>query len=447
MLEPYDLGPPVHDGLLLDLYELTMGQSYFVEGRHEDPVTFSVACRSLPTGWGYLLAAGLDDVLTDLEAFSLTEVALDYLDSTGIFAEAFLDHLRSVRFTGSVRAMPEGTPLFADEPLLELTAPLLQAQLVESVVLNRLHYQTLVATKASRCVDAAVGRRLIDLSVRRAPGPDAGLRVARATWLAGFDATSNVMAGCRYGIPVVGTMAHSYVQAFGDEFEAFRAFRRSFPNGVLLVDTYDARTGTERAVAAAGAALAGVRLDSGDLFARSREVRALLDGSGCSGAIILVSGGLDEYRIAESVAAGAAIDGFGLGTKVASSADAPSLEMAYKLVEYAGRPTFKVLGEQPTLAGAKQVWRVVEDGAFKYDTIEGARAFAVGEPLLVAAMEDGRRTVPSDLAEARGRAHQARLELPEQLRLPRTDAPVARLGPALSRLQHELRFPSRARPA
>ncbi len=333
--------------LLLDLYELTMAQSYVDEGMTA-PATFSLFARHLPRDWGYLVAAGLDDVLSYLETLAFGAEELSYLRSTGLFTPTFLDHLGRLRFTGSVRAMPEGTVCFPNEPLLEVTAPIVEAQLVESAIVNQVHFQTLIASKAARCVEAAVGRRLVDFGLRRTHGYDAGLKAARSAYLVGFDATSNVLAGQRYGIPIAGTMAHSYVEAFGDEAESFRAFVRAYPDGTtLLVDTYDTVRGIERAaavgreLAAAGHRLGGVRLDSGDLGADSAEARRILDAAGLTDATIFVSGNLDEHTIAALLAAGAPIDGFGVGTRMGVSADAPYLDMAYKLVAYDGRPTLK----------------------------------------------------------------------------------------------------------
>ena len=309
--------------LLTDLYQLTMAASYHAEGAHELPATFSLYARRLPDGWGYLVAAGLEHALAYLQSLAFEEDELEYLESTGLFRAAFLDHLRTVRFRGAVRAMPEGTLCFPDEPLLEVDAGLLEAQLVETMVLNELYVGSLVAGKAARCVDAADGRTLVDFALRRTQGPGAGMRVTRSSWLAGFDATSNVLAGRELGVPIAGTMAHSYVEAFEDELTAFRAYARSFPErAILLVDTYDTLAGVRRAatvgreLAGTGQRLAGVRLDSGDLDALARETRKLLDAEGLGDVTIFASGGLDEREIARLLAAGAPIDGFGVGTPV-----------------------------------------------------------------------------------------------------------------------------------
>ncbi|HZQ99526.1 MAG TPA: nicotinate phosphoribosyltransferase [Chloroflexota bacterium] len=432
--------------LLLDLYELTMAQSYVDEGMTA-PATFSLFARHLPRDWGYLVAAGLDDVLSYLETLAFGAEELSYLRSTGLFTPTFLDHLGRLRFTGSVRAMPEGTVCFPNEPLLEVTAPIVEAQLVESAIVNQVHFQTLIASKAARCVEAAVGRRLVDFGLRRTHGYDAGLKAARSAYLVGFDATSNVLAGQRYGIPIAGTMAHSYVEAFGDEAESFRAFVRAYPDGTtLLVDTYDTVRGIERAaavgreLAAAGHRLGGVRLDSGDLGADSAEARRILDAAGLTDATIFVSGNLDEHTIAALLAAGAPIDGFGVGTRMGVSADAPYLDMAYKLVAYDGRPTLKTSAGKATWPGPKQVWRRRDArGPADLVALAAEPGPAEAEPLLLPAMADGRRTGTTSLAEVRARAR-AEIErlAPEQRRLTAPAAPSVGFSAELVRLRDAL---------
>ncbi|MCS7007263.1 MAG: nicotinate phosphoribosyltransferase, partial [Thermoleophilia bacterium] len=273
-----------HSALLVDLYELTMGEAYVREGLADREATFSLFFRTLPPGWGYALAAGLEDALRYLETLRFEDDEVAFLERSGRFSERFLERLKELRFSGSVRALPEGTAVFPNEPLLEVTAPLLEAQLVETMLLNEIHLQTLIASKAARSVEVAGGARLVDFSLRRTHGGEAGLKVARASYLAGFDATSNVLAGAKLGIPISGTMAHSFVEAFPDELEAFRAFARAYPDdAILLVDTYDTIEGTRTAIAVAeelaaeGHRLRGVRLDSGDLAVLSRAVRTLLD--------------------------------------------------------------------------------------------------------------------------------------------------------------------------
>ncbi len=342
--------------LLTDLYELTMGESYVAEGIAERPATFQLSCRSLPPGWGYFVAAGLADALGYLEGLRFTADELAYLETTGLFRAAFLDRLERLRFTGEVRAMPEGTVFFPDEPVLEVTAPLLEAQLVETVVLNEIHFQSLIASKAARCVDAARGRRLVDFGLRRAHGGEAGLKVARSSYLAGFDATSNVLAGLLFGIPAAGTMAHSFVECFEDERAAFEAFLRAYPRGsTLVIDTYDTVEGARvaaraaRTLAGRGVRLGGVRLDSGDLLELSRSVRRVLDEADLADVTILASGNLDEREIARLLAEGAPIDGFGVGSRLGVSADSPFLDAAYKLVAFDGRPVLKLSAGKATL--------------------------------------------------------------------------------------------------
>jgi nicotinate phosphoribosyltransferase len=399
--------------LLLDLYELTMAQSYFDRRIAAAPATFSLFARHLPTGWGYFLVAGLDDVLAYLEQLAFSRDDLAYLEHSGFFHRPFLDWLGQLRFTGSVRAQAEGTVCFPQEPFLEVTAPLVEAQLVETVVLNQVHLATLVASKAARCVQAAQGRRLVDFGLRRTHGSDAGLKVARSAYVAGFDATSNVLAGERYGIPIAGTMAHSYIQAFPDELTAFRAYAQTYPDAcVLLVDTYDTLAGARRAavvgreLAATGHRLRGVRLDSGDLAELSILVRGILDGADLHDATIFASGSLDEHVIAASVGRGAPIDAFGVGSRLGTCADAPYADMAYKLVACNGRPVLKLSAGKATWPGPKQIWRRSgPDGALE-DLIGLADEAAPpdGEPLVVETMRAGRRIENPTLAQTRERA-------------------------------------------
>jgi nicotinate phosphoribosyltransferase len=411
--------------LSIDLYELTMAASYFAEGVHLRPATFSLFVRTVPPGWGYLVAAGLDDILTFLESLRFEDSDIAELEQTGLFDERFLEYLAGLRFQGEVRALPEGTAFFAEEPLLEVTAPLIHGQLVETAVLNELHYQSLVAGKAARCVDVAGGRTLVDFGLRRTHSPGAGLRAARASYLAGFEATSNVLAGQVYGIPLAGTMAHSYVESFASELEAFRAYGRRYPDrAVLLVDTYDTEEGVRRAAAVGqelagrGHALAGIRLDSGDLGELSARARALLDEAGLPNVTIFASGGLDEREIDRLVRKGAPIDGFGVGSRLGTAADSPYLDMAYKLVELEGRPTLKLSPAKSTLPGRKQVWRVSLAGSFAYDVVAsytdpdppGA------EPLLELVMRAGQRLRAEPLPRSRDRCLAQRSSLPGEHR-------------------------------
>jgi nicotinate phosphoribosyltransferase len=419
-------GARSHSALLLDLYQLTMAQSYFAERLHERPATFSLFTRSLPRGWGYLVAAGLSDVLDYLEHFRFTSDDLAYLDETTLFTADFLEVLGELRFSGDVRALPQGTLFFPEEPVLELTAPVLEAQLVETVVLQEIHFQSLVAAKAARSVDVAQGRTLVDFGLRRTHRADAGIRVARSSYLAGFDATSNVLAGELYGIPIAGTMAHSFVECFEDELEAFRAYARSYPDrAVLLVDTYDTLDGVRRAgqvareLAAGGHRLAGVRLDSGDLAELALASRGILDEAGATEAVIFASGGLDERDVAELLEAGAPIDGFGIGSKLGTVADSPFADMAYKLVEFDGRPTLKLSPDKTTWPGAKQVWRLRAEDHFAHDVVAlaGEQPPEGAEPLLRPVMERGRPVDEDTLDAARSRCAAQREGLPGRHRL------------------------------
>lgn len=417
--------------LLTDLYQLTMAQAYWhhrVDGR----ATFSLFVRRLPEERGYLVAAGLEDVLRYLEGLRFTSGDLEYLESTGIFDPAFLEYLATVRFTGEVWAVPEGRIVFAQEPLLEVTGPILEAQLAETYIINQVQLQTLIATKAARCVWAAKGRGVVDFSLRRTHGTDAGLKVARCSYLAGFDGTSNVLAGKVYGIPIAGTMAHSFVMAFPSELEAFRAFAQSFPERcVLLIDTYDTVEGARvaaqvaREMEAHGSRLRGVRIDSGDLLELSRQVRRVLDEAGLDYVRIVASGGLDEYQIEELTEAGAPIDSFGVGTRMGVSADAPWLDMAYKLVSYEGRPALKLSQGKASLPGEKQVYRFYDDEGLIREDVLALRDEHVpgGEPLLQKVMEGGRvlGQYPS-LEELRQRFRDEFRRLPEAYKALRPSA-------------------------
>ncbi len=405
MREPQDLS------LFTDLYELTMAQSYFQEGMH-DPATFSLFIRKYPRHRAYFVAAGLEDVLRFLEEFHCTKESIDYLHSTGIFSDDFLDYLSELRFTGDVWAMPEGTLFFKDEPVLEVTAPIIQAQIVETFIINQVNLQTLIATKASRCVWAGNGKAMVDFSLRRTQGIDAGMKVARASYIAGFQSTSNVLAGKLYGIPISGTMAHSYVTSFEHEVDAFRAYARSFPDrSVFLIDTYDTLEGARKAVevakemAARGQRLQGVRLDSGDLLALSKQVRQVLDQAGLHYVRIVASGGLDEFEIQELLEQGAPIDGFGVGTKMGVSGDAPWSDMAYKLVRYNQRPVLKLSAGKVTLPDEKQVFRRLEGDKFLEDIIAlRDESPDDGVPMLEQVMRAGRLTKPlPSLTEVRER--------------------------------------------
>jgi nicotinate phosphoribosyltransferase len=407
--------------LLTDLYELTMAAGYFSE-KMTAPATISLFIRNQPKNWGYFVCAGLEDALTYLENLRFTEAELEYLQGTRIFDDDFLDFLSRLRFSGDVRAMKEGEIFFAGEPILEVTAPIIEAQIVETCLINAMHLGSMICTKASRCVGAAAGRPVVDFSLRRTHGADAGMMVARSSYIAGFRATSNVLAGYRHGIPISGTMAHSYITAFDDELEAFRAFARAHPdNAVLLIDTYDTLSGARKACQVGlemrkrGQKLQGVRLDSGDMAMLSRHVRAILDDAGLHDTLVLASSGFDEYKIGDVLAAGALIDGFGVGTNMGVSRDAPSVDMAYKLVDYDGRSVLKLSADKVTLPGAKQVFRALDDGdLFDHDIIalrdEGPPPKC--KPLLGDVMKKGKRMFEEGLEDAMKRCVVSLARLP-----------------------------------
>jgi nicotinate phosphoribosyltransferase len=403
--------------LFTDLYELTMARAYVAEGMRGTAV-FTLFVRRLPGSRNLLLACGLDAVLASLEALRFTPDDLEYLRTLDLFPETFLAWLRDYRFTGDVHAVPEGTPVFANEPILEVVAPIAEAQLVETLVMNQIHLQTVLASKAVRVVTAAQGRPVVDFGSRRMHGIDAAVQGARAFYVAGVEATSNVLAGRRYGIPVSGTMAHSYIQAHEDESSAFRAFAGLFPGAVLLADTYDTLSGVRRAIeVASGPAplrISAVRLDSGDLAALAREARRLLDAAGLTDVRIVASSDLDEHRIAALVADKAPIDGFGVGTAMGVSRDAPALDLVYKLAEYDGEGRTKLSADKPVLPGRTQVFRREQDGRIVGDIIGRFDERLDGRPLLRQVMAGGRRTADAQapLAAARQRAADALARLP-----------------------------------
>ena len=391
------LGP-----LFTDLYELTMAAGYF-NRRLLSAATFSLFIRDYPPGRKYFVAAGLQNALEELESLRFSSEELAFLRETGLFSSDFLSFLKKFRFTGSVFAMPEGSIFFVNEPILEVTAPLIEAQIVETFLLNTVGFQTMIASKAARCVHVAAGRPLIDFSLRRTQGHDAGMKVARSTYLAGFAGTSNVLAGREYGIPLSGTMAHSFVQAFGSESEAFSAFAETFPDSsVFLIDTYDTIAGAYEAVNIAlemkkkGHALLGVRLDSGDMVRLSREVRKIFGDAGLSEVKIFASSGFDEFKIEKVIEAGAQIDAFGVGTTIGVSADAPFIDIVYKMVRCDRRDVRKLSPGKVTLAGEKQVFRDCDkNGSYRSDTI-GLRSDSFNDRLLLLGpvMQNGRLTRP-----------------------------------------------------
>jgi nicotinate phosphoribosyltransferase len=415
---------PLTSPLLTDLYHLNMIQAYLDHGETKTAV-FEFFVRKLPPRRGFLIAAGLEQALDFLENLRFTPEEIDWLARTRRFEKGLLDRLAEFRFTGAVHAVPEGRLFFANEPILRVTAPMPQAQLVETRLINILHFQSLIAAKAARMVLAAPGKVLVDFGLRRAHGAEAGLMAARASYIAGFAGTATVLAEEEFGIPIFGTMAHSFVEAFETESAAFESFARSRPEGLtLLIDTYDSEAAAKKVVAltprlaAQGIKIRAVRLDSGDLIALSKSVRRILDDGGLADVTIFASGGLDEDYIAEIAQAGAPIDGFGVGTNLTTSSDVPALDCAYKLQEYAGLARRKRSAGKATWPGRKQVWRRYgADGRIAGDVLSLETDTQAGEPLIELVMKDGRRTgaAPS-LAAIRARAARDLERLPEPLR-------------------------------
>jgi nicotinate phosphoribosyltransferase len=408
--------------LLTDLYQLTMLQAYDEEQMDETAV-FSLFVRRMPLRRNYLVACGLDDALRFLETLRFDAAALDYLSSLRRFSDRFLRRLESFHFTGDVHAVAEGTPLFALEPILEVVAPLAEAQFVETAVMNLIHQQTVIASKAARVVEAAAGRSVVDFGLRRMHGLHSGLATARACYIAGVDATSNVAAGQRYGIPVSGTMAHSYVQAHDDEDEAFRAFARLYPDTVLLVDTYDTLDGVRKVTALAretGRAfrVSAIRLDSGDLRALAVESRRILDEAGLPQVQIVASSSLNEDLIAGLIRDGAPIDVFGVGSEMGVSRDVPTIDIVYKLVEYAGRGRLKLSPGKHVWPGRKQVFRIGGVEGARHDVVGHHEEQLDGRPLLEPVMTGGQRTAAGrvSLDEARGRREREIDQLPRPVR-------------------------------
>ena len=406
------------DALLTDLYQLNMMQAYWDHGLTE-PATFDLFCRRLPPHRNVLIACGLESALDYLEGLTVTAADLEYLDSLDRFSKDFLDRLERLRFRGEVRAVPEGTPVFGNEPILEVTAALPEAQIVETYLLSTVHHQTMAASAAHRLAAAAKGTPVVDFGTRHAQGAAAGADTARAAYIAGLAATSNVAAGRRFGVPVSGTMAHSYIQAHECESDALAAFAAAHRATTLLVDTYDVRRGVGRVVDLAKQRgdrfdVAAIRIDSGDLGANARLAREMLDGSGLTSVRIIVSGDLDAERIAELVAAGAPIDGYGVGTALAASTDAPYLDTAYKLAEYAGQGRMKLAASKRTWPGRKQVFRQIENGVAVRDLLGTSDEALDGRPLLQPVMADGQRvdgTRPS-LEAIRSHKSQCLAEMP-----------------------------------
>ncbi len=404
---------PAPDALLTDFYQLTMLQSYYEMGMEETAV-FEFFVRRLPEQRNFLLFAGLEQVVNYLETLRFSQDELAWLHETRKLDTDFVRRLEHFRFSGDVHAMPEGTVFFPDEPVLRITAPLPEAQLIESRLINILHYQTMIASKAARCRLAAPGKTLVDFGLRRSHGAEAALMASRADYIAGFDGTATVQAGQRFGIPIVGTMAHSFIQAHQSESQAFLNFARSHPdNVVLLIDTFDTRRGAEKVVNLAkslnkeGISIKAVRLDSGNLIELSAAVRGILDRGACEDIAIFASGDLDEYRLAEIIAANSPIDAFGVGTRLNTSADAPSIDCVYKLQEYAGQGRRKKSIGKSTWPGCKQIYRQRStSGLFERDLVTLASETLIdGEALLVPVMREGRRiTEPETLERIRERS-------------------------------------------
>lgn len=434
---------PCHSPLLTDLYQLNMLQAYLERG-FTGIAVFEFFVRKLPPRRAFLIAAGLEQVLQFLEGLRFSAEELDWLKQSGRFKPSLLDYAAALRFGGDVHAMPEGTIFFANEPVLRITAPLPVAQLVETRLINLLHFETLIASKAARFVLAAPGRQLIDFGLRRAHGAEAGLLAARASYLAGFSGTATILAGMLFGIPIHGTMAHSFIQAHDSEEEAFISFGRSRPeNLVLLIDTYDTEAAAQKVVAAAprlareGIAIRGVRLDSGDLLDLSCKVRAILDAGGLQDVAIFASGGLDEDVLARLVDAGAPIGGFGIGTSLTTSSDQPALDCAYKLQEYAGLPRRKRSTGKATWPGRKQVWRRYDAAGFMAGDLLALEGDPQeGEPLIRLVMQGGRPLAPPpSLADLRARVADASARLPPGLK---SILPSDHYGVAISRALVEL---------
>ena len=413
-----------NSALLTDLYQLTMLQGYY-EQNMEELAVFEFFVRKLPETRGYLVAAGLAQVLIYLEQLRFSSDEIEWLASTGQFKLSMLDRLKTLKFTGDVHAMPEGTVFFPNEPILRITAPLPEAQLVESRIINLLHFQTLIASKAARSVLIAPDKLLVDFGMRRAHGSEAALLAARASYLAGFTGSATVAAGMHFGIPVFGTMAHSFIQTYTRESQAFADFARANPEHVVfLLDTYDTEAAAQKvvdlaaALHAQGIKIKGVRIDSGDLADHARKVRTILDCGGLNDATLFASGNIDEHKLAELMVQQAPIDGFGIGTRLDTSADAPYLDCAYKLQEYAGIARRKRSEGKATWPGRKQVYRNYDDnGMMSGDTVTVDNAPYPGQPLLQWVMQGGKTVAGQPtLVETREYARRQLNSLPMSLR-------------------------------
>ena len=429
--------PNLSSALFTDLYQLTMAQSYWQGGVTRN-ATFSLFFRKFPSNRSYYVFVGLEDVLDYLENFRFTSDDLDALKQFGTFNDEFLHFLSGLKFSGEVRAMPEGTLFFENEPVLEISGPVIECQLVETYVVNQVNLQSMMATKAARTIHAAAGRQVVDFAARRTQGTDAGVKLARASYIAGFVGTSNVQAAATYGIPPMGTMSHSFITTFQREVDSFNAYAASFPDSsTFLVDTYAPQEGVRNAIQCGlkmrqfGHSLRGIRLDSGDLLSLSHTSRKILDEAGLSSVQIFASGGLDEFAIESLVQAGAPIDGFGVGSKGGTSADAPYTDFVYKMVKYARHPIMKLSDGKESLPGPKQVFREFDQNrTFRKDVIGCEPDTGLGEqaePLLLVVLERGKRLQPkAELNQVRAHFENQFIRLPAELKAlrPRGAYPV-----------------------
>ncbi len=450
MKNEFDFVNEENMSLLTDFYELTMCASYFEEGRTE-PATFDLFIRKLPPNRSYFVFAGLEQILHFLQNIRFTEEQLDYLRTQNL-KDGFLDYLRNFKFTGEVWAVPEGTIVFPDEPLIRVTAPVIEAQLVETFLLNTVNLQTMLATKASRVVCVAQGKPVIEFGLRRTQGTDAGMKAARCSYLAGCNGTSNVLAGMKYGIPIFGTMAHSYIMFFDKEIDSFRAFGKAFPeNSTFLIDTYDDLKGAENAAIVAkemekqGHRLNSVRLDSGDLLSLSKKVRKILDDHGADYVKIFASGDLDEYVIEELLKDGAAIDAFGVGTRMSTSCDTPYVNVVYKLSGKVEEGTFvpamKLSKGKVTLPGEKQIFRQRSENNLYFKDVIGLDYEKIeGEQLLRKVMNHGKIVYDMlSLEEIRKVALHNLSELPSQYKkLTNASVYPVELSPKVKKITHQL---------
>jgi len=434
------------DALLSDLYQLSMIDAYLDRDETKTAV-FEFFVRKLPSRRGFMMAAGLEQALDFLETLRFSADDIDWLARDRRFSKTLLDYLVTFRFTGDVDAMPEGTIFFADEPILRVTAPLPEAQFAETRLINILHFQSLIAAKAARMVLSAPGKLLVDFGLRRAHGAEAGLFAARASYIAGFAGTATMLAERLFGIPLYGTMAHSFIQIHDDESQAFENFARARPHNLtLLIDTYDTEEGARKIVALAprlearGVKIGAVRLDSGDLAALSKSVRAILDAGGLFDTTIFASGGLDEDQIRALLGAGASLDGFGVGTSLVTSSDVPALDCAYKLEEYAGLARRKQSSGKATWPGRKQVWRRFDgQGKMLGDVLSVHDDDVTGEKLIQPIMRAGRRLERPTLQQIRANASRNLAALPDALRqLEPSAAYPVRISEALVRLAAEV---------